>query len=251
MRQVRPGTELVALLRPPGFGECHCCVHWRDCFTQAEFGTLDIHFLLLFSFVGSLAFVLLLLLLLQECLEDHMDESGFSDNCRAALEEVIEMRVKDFRWDIEQQPRNSCPGSVLWQRSRQQRCRGNINSNIFRQYDSVQWSGCCCRISGVRTNAARQSLQASMLLLESWLEAARCWQSEGKRVCAASSAREQDTCKSAGYTTWLCMATEAMLASVVPYYRAWLPGAALQPGFTKIAVSCEIAAAAALFTLLL
>lgn len=36
---------------------------------------------------------------LQECLEDHIEKSGFSNTCKTTLEEVIAQRVADFRLD--------------------------------------------------------------------------------------------------------------------------------------------------------
>jgi Golgi apparatus protein 1 len=33
----------------------------------------------------------------QECLEDHIEDSGFSHGCRTALKDVIAARVADFR----------------------------------------------------------------------------------------------------------------------------------------------------------
>lgn len=53
---------------------------------------------------------------LQECLEDHIEKSGFSSTCKTTLEDVIAQRVADFRLDAGLQVRHhamSCRVNLL------------------------------------------------------------------------------------------------------------------------------------------
>lgn len=52
----------------------------------------------------------------QECLEDHIEKSGFSSTCKTTLEDVIAERVADFRLDSGLQVRRAvlCCGALRY-----------------------------------------------------------------------------------------------------------------------------------------
>lgn len=78
------------------------------------------------------------LLLLQECLEDHIEKSGFSHTCKTTLEEVIAQRVADFRIDAGLQVGRQ--GRLTHAESARSACGGWISNLVARA--TVMWLAC-------------------------------------------------------------------------------------------------------------
>lgn len=111
-----------------------------------------------------------LVLQVQECLEDNMDESAFSVACKQELEEVIAKRVADFRLDTplrdacEDDLKDSC-GTSLSDMDGDERLKAS-GLNCLQQYREELKSDACRREVLRRTQRAARDIRFDEVLAD-------------------------------------------------------------------------------------
>jgi len=118
----------------------------------------------------------------QECLEDHMDDSGFSNACKKQLENVIAKRVADFRFDIavqqacEEDLKTTCSTSIGEMEKDETGLKKTSGLNCLQQFKEELKSQECKDQIARRTSRAARDIRFDDVL-------ANACQDDRKKYC--------------------------------------------------------------------